>query len=81
MKTKIILALLPLLAGACSQTAEYFPAKQATHVNPDTHLVLTFQEAPAVGEAGFIRIWDAASGECVDSLDLSLPSGLFVCIY
>lgn len=76
MKTKIILAILPLLAGACSPTAEYFPAKQATEVNPDTHLVLTFKEAPAVGEAGFIRIWDAVSGECVDSLDLSLPSGL-----
>ena len=31
---------------------------------------------PALGDAGFIRIFDARSGACVDSLDLSLPAGL-----
>ena len=77
MKIKFLLAALLPLAAACAQDpVTYFPAKKATGVNPDTHLVLTFPEAPTLGESGFIRIFDARSGECVDSLDMSLPAGL-----
>ena len=77
MKIKFLLAALLPLAAACAQDpVSYFPAKKATGVNPDTHLVLTFPEAPTLGESGFIRIFDARSGECVDSLDMSLPAGL-----
>lgn len=76
MKTKFCLILLPLLAACAQDPVSYFPAKKAEGVNPDTHLVLTFPEPPVRGEAGFIRIFDARSGECVDSLDLSLPDGL-----
>ena len=77
MKTQILLATL-LLAAACApkDPTVYFPAKGASGVNPDTHLTLTFPETPARGSSGFIRIWDAKSGECVDSLDMSLPDGL-----
>lgn len=78
MKTKILLALLPLMAAAaCSKpAAEFFPARGAAGVNPDTHLVLTFKSEPTVGNSGFIRVFDAETGEAVDSLDLSIPAGL-----
>ncbi len=36
------------------------PGNHATRVNPDTHLVLTFSSAPALGKSGQIRIYDAA---------------------
>jgi len=52
-----------------------FPASGAESVNVDTHLILTFDEAPAVPTSGWIRIFDAETGECVDSLDLSVPAG------
>ena len=78
MKSHILLLAALLAAAACTapDPVTYYPAKGAAGVNPDTHLVLTFPEEPVRGEAGFIRIWDARSGECVDSLDLSLPDGL-----
>lgn len=75
MKIKALLAVLPFLA-ACSGQVEYFPERNAREVNPDTHLVLTFEQQPAIGSSGFVRIYDAATDELVDSLDLSLPSGL-----
>ena len=52
-----------------------FPRDQATMVNPDVQLKLTFKSAPRVGTAGKIRIYDAASGRVVDTLDLSIPPG------
>lgn len=76
MKFKLLVALLPLLAGCATSTVSYFPEKGAKGVNPDTHLVLTFDQTPVIGNTGFIRIWDAATGELVDSLDMSLPAGL-----
>ena len=62
---------------ACTPAAEVAlsPANGAKDVNVDTHLTLTFAEAPAVVEKGWIRIWDAQSGLCIDSLDLSVPAG------
>jgi len=76
MKFKLLVALLPLLAGCATSTVSYFPEKGAKGVNPDTHLVLSFDQTPEIGSSGFIRIWDAATGELVDSLDMSLPAGL-----
>jgi pectinesterase len=52
-----------------------FPANKATGVNPDTHLVLTFPIAPTQGNAGKIRVYDAANDRIVDTLDLSIPAG------
>lgn len=76
MKFKFLF-ILPLLAAACApDPVTCFPAKGASNVNPDTHLTLTFPEPPVLGGSGFIRIFDARSGECVDSLDLSIPAGL-----
>ena len=67
-------AALAILAG-CGGKPEFFPAHKASGVNPDTHLVLTFESTPSVGDSGFIRIFDAETGKAVDSLDLSLPAG------
>lgn len=63
--------------AACSPAhkAVLSPANGAEGVNVDTHLTLTFPEAPLVGSSGWIRIYDVGSGECVDSLDLSVPAG------
>ncbi len=50
-----------------------FPAPGSTGVNPDTRLVLTFAEPPAIGSSGLIRIYDAEGMQLVDTLDLSIP--------
>jgi pectinesterase len=52
-----------------------FPANNAVNVNPDTHLELTFESAPALGNSGKIRIYDAADNRLVDMLDLSISPG------
>lgn len=78
MKNWYLLAALPFMA-ACNQAppvnAELFPLAGAENVNPDTHLVLTFSEAPVVGDSGMVRIFDAETHELIDSLDLSIPAG------
>ncbi len=52
-----------------------FPANRATGVNPDTHLQLTFAEAPIVGSRGTIRIDDVTDGTVADTIDLAIPAG------
>lgn len=74
MLLKLLLMALPMMAAAQAGPA-YFPAKGADNVNPDTHLVLTFSEAPTLGDKGFVRVYDAATNELVDQLDLSIPAG------
>lgn len=78
MKNWYLLAALPFMA-ACNQAppvnAELFPLAGAENVNPDTHLVLTFSEAPVVSDSGMVRIFDAETHELIDSLDLSIPAG------
>src|SRR5574344_2049604 len=80
MKINIILALMPIFLAECAAAGNPMPVcsprQGAADVNPDTHLVLSFKQSPAVGEAGFIRVFDASDGKIVDSLDMSLPSGL-----
>jgi len=60
--------------GAPAVTANY-PPNGATGVNPDTHLVITCPSPPTLGTTGTIRIYDAADGALVDTLDLSIPPG------
>lgn len=60
---------------AASVKAEFFPVKGAVGVNVDTRLVLTFADVPVVGNSGMVRVFDAASGLLVDSLDLGIPAG------
>lgn len=60
---------------ACGKTPDLMPVNGATDVNVDTHLILTFDEAPELGTQGWIRIFDETTGKCVDSLDISVPAG------
>lgn len=72
-----ILIAMSMLAS-CSTTDQnpaYYPGRNAKDVNPDTHLTLSFNSVPEIGESGMIRVYDAATGEVVDSLDLSIPAG------
>ena len=75
MISRLSLMLLALLTSAAAPAPEFFPAQEAKNVNPDTHLTITFPEAPTLGEKGFIRIWDAETDALVDELDLSIPAG------
>lgn len=83
MRTRTLLQLAALLVLTTplaphllfAQGLTLFPANRAMHVNPDTHLVLTFAAAPAVGSSGQVRIYDAADHKLVDTLDLSIPAG------
>jgi pectin methylesterase-like acyl-CoA thioesterase len=66
-----------LLAGTATaspaprQSAPFtpFPVNAARNVCPDTPLRLTFSSAISRGEAGLIRIVDAASGQTVETID------------
>ena len=69
-------ALFIMLACAARASAQQtFPANRAIDVNPDTHLVLTFTQAPQLGRSGQIRIYDASDNRLVDMLDLGIPDG------
>ena len=68
-----ICASLAFVTFAGGQTL--FPHDQATMINPDVKLRLTFNEAPRVGTSGQIRIYDAADDRLIDMLDLSIPPG------
>jgi hypothetical protein len=68
-----VLAVLGVIVPARAQTL--FPPDQATLVNPDVQLKLTFKDVPRIGASGKIRIYDAADGRLVDLLDMSIPPG------
>src|SRR6185503_13751710 len=67
--------ILILLLATQSVSVTRFPADNATGINPDTHLVLTFQSPPTLGKSGQIRIYDASNDKLVDALDLRIPPG------
>ncbi len=79
MKRKIVAALFCILwigwitPTLAFETIGYFPARQGSNVNPDTHLVLTFPSTPTIGNSGKIRIYDASNDRLVDVLDMSIP--------
>lgn len=77
MLTNLLTTVLAAMLASAAPAAgpDYFPAKGAENVNPDAHLVLTFHETPVLGEKGFIRVFDAATGKEVDALDMSIPAG------
>ncbi len=70
----LVLLLSCLLSGAQGQVT-LFPAHQARDVNPDTHLILTFDQTPTLEIQGCIRIYDTADDRRVDTLDMSIPPG------
>lgn len=42
----------------------------------DTRLSIKFKDTPLLGSKGWIRLFDADTGEAIDSLDMSKPAGL-----
>ncbi len=73
-KSAIFLMLCPLVMFGASGV-KLIPAPGATNVNIDTRLSMIFDMPPSVGDAGVVRIHDAATGAVVDSLYLSIPAG------
>jgi len=72
----VLAAALPLPTIAQQGSiVRMWPANGAANVNPDTHLVIAFLSPPTLGEAGLIRIYDAADNTLVDTLDMSVPPG------
>ena len=65
--------LCPLGPRACA--SNLFARESCNQGQSDTHLVLTFSSAPALGKSGQIRIYDAADHHLVDTLDLAIPAG------
>lgn len=70
-----VAALLSVVTVLPVSAQTLFPVDNATMVNPDVQLKLTFRQAPIVGKSGKIRIFDATDNRLVDSLDLSIPAG------
>jgi pectin methylesterase-like acyl-CoA thioesterase len=70
-------ALVWLFLGGANglEAQRLFPADQATRINPDAQLKITFAAVPRVGSSGSSRIYDAADGRLVDALNLSIPPG------
>ena len=77
LPTKILALIAVLSVASCHpfKDVSVFPADGAKDVNPDTHLILTFNETPSIGVKGMIRIYEYETGEYVDSLDISVPAG------
>lgn len=69
------LAVFAICTSAGAAPVDSAPANGAANVNPDTHLVLRFAGPPHIGNAGTIRIYDAADDRLVDELDMSVPAG------
>ena len=73
---RCIFPLLGLLAASCAApSVRVEPRAGQKDVCTDTRITFTFPGTPDVPCCGFIRITDTATGECVDSLDLSIPAG------
>jgi len=64
-----------LVAASATPAQTLFPANKASEVNPDVQLRITFNQPPAVGKSGKVRVYDAANDRLVDTLDLAIPSG------
>jgi pectinesterase len=69
----LLFGVLRVQADAYGETVQLFPANNATNVNPDTHLVLSFSSPPTIGISGLIRVYDANDNSLVDTLDMSIP--------
>ena len=78
---KLISLLLILSFCICAHNAQsqnnltLFPKNNATDVNPDAQLKITFNTSIVFGNKGKIRIYDALTNILVDSLDMSIPPG------
>lgn len=70
----VIGLLIQVPSFAALAPADFFPAPDARNVCVDTPLRLTFESAPRVGSTGRIRVFNAATGAVVDTIDLAATS-------
>jgi pectinesterase len=54
---------------------QIYPANLSKEINPDTHLIITFDEIPTLNNTGKIKIFRSSDNRIIDSLDLSIPAG------
>lgn len=71
-----ILSVFPAVSSVKSDAkCQLLPLPGDNNVNVDTRLSITFGSTPVIGNSGKIRIYDADTDECIDSLDMSIPAG------
>jgi hypothetical protein len=76
MSHRLVLSTwLALITCLSVRAMALFPSDGARNVNPDTKLQILFDQPPALGTKGAIRVYEVGSGTLVDQLDLSKPSG------
>ena len=63
----------PQLEATAKGDINLFPGNNDTGINPDTHLFLTFETTPEIRHAGRIDVVNQATGEVVDTIDMSVP--------
>ena len=68
-------AVIALPAIAREVKPMLVPAPGSENVNVDTRLSIIFESEPEIGNSGMIRIYDAETDVCVDSLDMAVPAG------
>ena len=52
-----------------------YPAPDEKDISPDTHLKISFQSKPLIGNKGKIRVFDSRTDSLVDIIDMSIPAG------
>lgn len=71
-----IITLLTVVPTAMSMMAQTLaPQNGAKNVCTDTHLVLTFAHDVKMTHQGMVRVYDTQTGDCIDSIDTSIPDG------
>jgi pectin methylesterase-like acyl-CoA thioesterase len=78
MKTKSILAavtMVAVMASVAQARWNVFPANGAKGICPDTRLRITFEEEPAAGETGSLRVYNA-DGVLVDEIKMEKAPSL-----
>src|SRR3712207_5830206 len=63
-----------LLVVSPMQATAFGPAANASGVNIDAQLKVTFDQAPKVGTSGKVRIFNAADNSLVDTVDLGIDT-------
>ena len=74
-RSVLITALGFLFIQSAASAQTLFPVNGARNVNPDVQLKITFSQPPAIGAAGKVCVYDAATDRLVDTLALSIPPG------
>lgn len=71
----ICLLTIQIFGLNANNTSLFYPANNATNINPDVQLKITFNQVPQIGTQGMIKVYDAETNKLVDCLDMSIPAG------